>query len=95
MYAPFNRFGIEMTLDQAQSASHAGDCEADVNELLQAPKIRRQLKKIQDADLIAELKEYGAWDVEELQDRAANEQRIIWTAACDIAEEYAERKRNK
>lgn len=36
--------------------------------------------------LIFELQEYGAWSNEELQDDAANWQRIIWIAACNIKE---------
>lgn len=87
MYAAFNRFELQMTLNQARSASHPGQCDADVVALLQDPKIRRQLKKISDQDLQEELKEYGAWNVEELQDRAVNEQRIVWIAANDISEE--------
>jgi len=46
MYASFNRFEIEMTMIQAESASHSGDCQADVRELLKHPKIKRQLRKI-------------------------------------------------
>jgi len=88
MYADFERFSIQMTLSEANSAAHQGDCEADVIELLRLPKIRRQLKKIPDADLQAELSEYGAWDDEELQDREANEERIIWIAAGNIVEEH-------
>jgi hypothetical protein len=35
----------------------------------------------------AELKEYGAWDEEELTDDEANWRRLIWIAACNIKEE--------
>lgn len=78
---------ISMPLEQAQGASHSGDCEADVNSLLELPEIKAQLSRISDADLKETLKEYGAWDEEELKDRKANEQRIIWLAAGDIAEQ--------
>lgn len=84
MWATFNRFEIEMTKDQAHTASHPGLCDSDVAELLRLPKIRRQLAKISDDDLRAELKEYGAWDAEELRDRTANEARIVWIAAGNI-----------
>lgn len=87
MYVTFNRFEIKMTMAQAESASHPGRCDSDVAALLQLPEIKRQLAKIPDAKLIEELKEYGAWDDEELQDRADNESRIIWLASCDITEE--------
>lgn len=89
MYAIFNNFEIEMTLKQAQSASHSGRCDDDVNALLQLPKIKRQLAKIPDDKLIKELSEYGAWNKIELENRQDNEQRIIWLAAGNISEEYA------
>ncbi len=88
MYAQFNNFEIQMTLKQAQSASHSGRCDDDVNALLQLPEVKRQLVKISDAKLIAELSEYGAWDEIELSNRQDNEQRIIWLAAGNIAEDY-------
>lgn len=82
-----------MTMEQARSASHPGPCDDDVAALLKAPNIRRQLRKLLDVELRDELKGYGAWDDEELADRAENEARIVWTAACDITEEAAERGR--
>ncbi len=87
MIAYFDRFHLTMTRDQARTASHQGKCDDDVEALANVPKIRRQLARIPDADLVAELKEYGAWDAEELQDRTANEHRILWIAAGNINEE--------
>jgi hypothetical protein len=82
--AYFNRFSIEMTKEQARSCSHQGRCDDDVAYLCEDKKIKRQLKKISDEDLKEELREYGIWDEEELQDRKENEERIIWIAAGDI-----------
>ena len=87
MYATFERFEIKMTKDQAASASHSGRCDDDVAALLELPSIKRQLKKINDEDLAAELSEYGAWDDEEIQNRADNEARIVWLAAGNITED--------
>jgi hypothetical protein len=76
-----------MTLAQAQTCFHPGQCDADVLALSREPKIARQLQKL-DPKLVAEcLKEYGAWDDEELADHQQNLQRLLWVAACDIAEE--------
>lgn len=36
-----------------------------------------------------ELREYGAWDDNELADDAANWRRIVWLAACNINEDDA------
>jgi len=86
MIAQFNRFELQMTKRQAQSAAHQGECDRDVMQLLALPEIKRQLKKISNEDLSAELREYGAWDTEELRNRTANEGRIVWMAAWDIVE---------
>lgn len=85
--AVFERFDIEMTRDQALSASHSGSCDNNVKEVLKDPKIKEQLKKISDGDLISVLKDYGAWDTGELSSRESNEERIIWIAACNIRED--------
>lgn len=95
MYAQFNRFEISMTKEQAHDASHQGSCDNDVAELLTYPKIKRQLKKISDSDLADELREYGAWDDEQLMDRKENEARIIWIAAGNIKDDLYEKQSNK
>jgi hypothetical protein len=80
-----------MTLGEARSCSHSGDCEPDVRALLAEPHIKSQLDAYPNAAFAAELHEYGAWSEEELKDREANELRILWLAACDISEEATER----
>jgi len=87
MYAQFDRFEISMTKNEAYLGSHQGKCDDDVAYLLTLPKIKRQLAKISDEVLMAELSEYGAWDGIELANRADNEARIIWIAAGNIRED--------
>ena len=89
MIAYFERFALRMTLAEARSAAHQGQCDADVAWLRRQPHMARQLARISDADLNAELSAYGAWDEEERADRDANEARIVWLAACQIREEHA------
>lgn len=89
MYAQFNRFEIKMTLEQAKSVAHQGRCDEDVTELLKDKKFRRQFNKIDSESIAAELKEYGAWNEEELKDIEANLERITWIAGCNIVEELA------
>lgn len=93
MIAYFNRFTIEMTKNEAHTGSHQGQCYDDVKYLLTLPKIKKQLSKISDDDLVSELKEYGAWDNEELKNRNDNEERIIWISAGNIVEEINEKRR--
>jgi hypothetical protein len=87
MIAQFDKFEIEMTKKQAMTTIHPGDCEKEVCIILQDPKIKRQLEKISDSDLVYTLKQYGAWTDEDLIIREENEKRIIWIAAGDIFEE--------
>jgi hypothetical protein len=49
-------------------------------------KIRAQLERIDPKVLRDELREYGAWDDQELADHGQNLQRILWIAAGDIVE---------
>lgn len=96
MQALFDRFTIQLTAAEAESASQPGkDAQEDVRFLLRQPKIARQFRKISDDDIRAELKEYGAWDAEDLADAAANRERILWLAAGNITEEAAQRGRGR
>jgi hypothetical protein len=61
-----------------------------VKALRQVPKIKRQLDKIDPELLRSELKEYGAWDANELANHEDNLDRILWIAGCDIREETYE-----
>lgn len=80
------RIEIQMSLEEARSASHQGQCDADVQALSKVPHIAAQLAEI-DPDLLrSELKEYGAWDAEELADHDQNLQRLLWSMAGDIVE---------
>lgn len=80
------RIELNITRREAESGSHMGQCDADVLALSKLPKIARQLRKIDPALLVAELREYGAWDDEELADHAQNLQRLLWIACGDIVE---------
>ena len=86
-YASFNHFELGMTREEAESCSHSGDCMADVVELMKKPHIKKQLDELDPDKLRKELKEYGAWDNEELKDNEANKKRILWLAAGNITEE--------
>jgi hypothetical protein len=89
MYTYIGNIEIQMTLSQARSASGQGQQEENVRALIREPNIRRQLTKIDPANIARELKEYGAWDAEELADAERNQIRLIWIAAGNIREEHA------
>ncbi len=81
MFGTFNRFEIQMTLAQAKEVSHQGQCYEDAAALINNPKIRSQLDKIDPDKIRKELREYGAWDDEELANEKENRIRIVWIAA--------------
>ena len=81
------RIELQMSLSEAQSASHQGQCDDDVQALSRLPHIEAQLNEISPALLRTELQEYGAWDEEQLADHEQNLQRLLWSLAGDIVEE--------
>lgn len=80
-----NGLEIEMTLEQAKSMSHSGDCEADVRAAI-ADGLAKQLEG-KEEDVRLELAECGAWEDDELKDDELNAMRILWLAANNIMEE--------
>jgi hypothetical protein len=85
--AYFTRFSLEMPAEAINDCSHQGPCDDDVDYW--SPRIARP-NEITPEALRDELREYGAWDSEELLDDDANWQRLIWIAAGNIREEAAE-----
>ena len=79
---------IEITKKQALKGYHSGQCDQDIAELRRVPAIKRQLAKIDKSVLIDELKHWGAWTDEELQNHKENLDRFLWLACSDIVEIY-------
>jgi hypothetical protein len=80
------RIELQITKKQAESCSHPGQCDVDVEALKLNPSIARQLKKLDPVIVSAALKEYGAWNDLELSDHNENLTRLLWVACCDISE---------
>lgn len=80
------RIELSFTVAQYRSAGHGGDCSADVDALLTHPDVAPQLAAIDPAALRDELREYGAWDADELADHVANLRRLVWLAASDLCD---------
>lgn len=77
---------IEMTLKQANEIYHQGQCYEDVVYLSKNENIAKQINEIHPIALRNELKEYGAWDEEQLKDHEENLLRLLWIRAGDIIE---------
>lgn len=66
---------------------HSGQCDSDIAFIRQTEKkIEKQLAAIDPELLKAELREYGAWDDEDLSDHEANLDRLLWIACGDLHE---------
>lgn len=87
--AYFNRFTLDMPDDAVAACSHQGQCDADVEHY--APIVARPAEITPEA-LRAELKEYGAWNAEELADDSANWRRLLWVAAGNIRDEETNKR---
>ena len=78
---------IRLTRELVADCAHQGECLPDVRAW--APRLR-WLRKLEPESLRRYLKEFGAWDVEELADHAANMERFLWIAAGDAKEAAAQ-----
>ena len=81
------RIELQLSMRDAEIGSHQGQCDDDVRFLSKLPYIARQLAALNSDLLRRELKEYGAWNADELADHQQNLQRILWIACGDIVEE--------
>ncbi len=76
-----------LTRTDARSASHPGQCDADVAALSLKPYVAKQLAAISETDAARTVAEmFGDATPEELADHSQNLQRVLWLAAGDIAE---------
>jgi hypothetical protein len=80
------RIELQITREQARSAAHGGQCDNDVKALSQNPMIAGQLSVLAPEMVSNELRDYGAWDAEELADHEQNLQRLLWCACGDLNE---------
>jgi hypothetical protein len=81
---------LEMSLEDAQSASHQGKCDEDVEALASESHIAAQLDKLTPDEVRESIKECGAWTAEELADDTQNRLRAVWLAAGDVKENASE-----
>ena len=80
------RIELQITKAEARDASHQGQCDFSVFCLSMKTRISRQLAKLSPELVAQELKEWGAWEDEELKNHTQNIQRLLWLACCDINE---------
>ena len=90
-WASFNCFEFRMPGEAVIDCSRSGANDEAVAHWM--PKVMALIEsdnfknKPTEEKIARELKEYGAWSAEELQDVNQNWQRIVWNAAHNISEE--------
>jgi len=90
-WATFNRFEIRLPGQCVTDCSHSGQCDQEVAHWV--PLIKKQVEKDNFSNkptaekIREELREFGAWTSEDLQDDDQNWHRLVWCASCNIAEE--------
>lgn len=84
---PFNYGELELPRQALEDCHHQGACDADVEHW--QPLIDWRSQSMSAADIRNELREYGAWDDEELNNEIENQKRILWIAAGDWQEREA------
>lgn len=78
---------LEIDIEDAKSGAHQGRCDDDIAALRTLPYIANQLDALDVQTVASIMREYGAWDREELADHDANLSRLLWIACGDLTEE--------
>jgi hypothetical protein len=83
---------IELNIPKglASLGYHSGACDSDIEMLMNIDSIWHQLSGIAPQVLSDELKEFGAWDSEELANHEDNLARILWIACGDLVDEMGD-----
>lgn len=81
------RIELNLSMDIASKGYHSGACDLDIAELRTMAHIDSQLRAIPQDLLASELREYGAWDSEELANHEDNLNRILWLACGDLVDQ--------
>jgi hypothetical protein len=85
--AYFNYIGsIELPVEIIEMCPISGSADNAIASMRKLPEVIAEVAAINPDKLRMELKEYGAWDAEELANHEDNIDRILWIACCDIRE---------
>ncbi len=89
-WASFNSFELRLPGEAVQDIAQPGSADEVVaywvDRVEFCPDIYGNPRATPDK-IRRELREHGAWTAEELEDDTANRRRIVWIAACNIAED--------
>ena len=77
---------LNITKQQAHIGYHQCQCDNDIKGLRDVPTIKRQLDQLKPEIVVHVLKDYGAWDDDDLSNHDDNLDRLLWIACGDIVE---------
>ena len=81
------RIELEFKPEDIVHVCRSGQNDTYVEDVVRLPRVKKQLDKL-DPDLVrGVLREYGAWDKNELRDHVRNLRRLVWVALWDCMEE--------
>ena len=80
------RIELQFQPEDVAGVCHPGDNLPAVLALCQQPHVAAQLAKLDPDAVRTELREYGAWDEDELENHADNLHRLVWIACWDLKE---------
>lgn len=88
MIAPFNYITetLNITKTVANECSRSGDNEYSVNYYMNLPKYKKQLNKLDKAQVRAELNDLGVWEDDELDNHEDNLQKLFWVSCGNISD---------
>lgn len=78
---------LKLRQSDLDSIPRHGPADEAIDVLVKEPHIAEQLDAYDADDIRKELKEYGAWDDEELQDDEQNRKRLLWVLIGNLQEE--------
>lgn len=77
---------IKIKISDAETLASRGESIGTVKRMREESFYENQLQEIKPENLRKVLREYGAWDDQELENHDENLNRILWIAGCDVAE---------
>src|SRR6478736_4299547 len=89
--AYFNYIGsIELPVEIVEMCPISGEADSAIAFMRTLPEVISELSEIDPEKLRLELKEYGAWEPEDITNHNTNLDRILWLACGNIQDEMFE-----
>ena len=81
------RIELEFRPEDITHVCRSGANDDYVEDVVRLPRVRDQLMKLDSDSVRGILREYGAWDDDELRNHVQNLHRLVWIALWDCKDE--------